>query len=344
MQPITDLAASWYIAVESKALGKKPKPIDLFGEPLVAWRDKEGHPIVMKRYCSHMGANLATGQVIDGELQCPFHHWRYDKIGQCISIPDVENIPPAACQKTYVTVERYGFIWAWYGSKIPQFSLPEFIASEDKPQDYMPASHFTWSINTRIRRLLENSYDYSHFAPVHGLRNIKGPSQCALLNNQEPQQKNKLFISDHAWFGVSIETHFKTDYDIVSRAITRILDLYFETTTIVVNGWPSGNVTTIVFQGKEKLKIMVASTPVSNLQTIVHVLVKVKKTGQFWLDMIYRIMFDWQTRTSGTEDAFIWNNMNIDKGGTYVKHDQLVLKFREFYQKWVNNVESIDIS
>lgn len=57
------LAASWYIAMHSKLLTKKPKAIELFGRTLVAWRDKTDKPVIMERYCSHMGMGCVTAQV-----------------------------------------------------------------------------------------------------------------------------------------------------------------------------------------------------------------------------------------------------------------------------------------
>jgi nitrite reductase (NADH) small subunit/3-phenylpropionate/trans-cinnamate dioxygenase ferredoxin subunit len=34
--------------------------------------------------CPHMGASLADGRLLGGELQCSWHEWRYDRAtGQC---------------------------------------------------------------------------------------------------------------------------------------------------------------------------------------------------------------------------------------------------------------------
>jgi aminopyrrolnitrin oxygenase len=86
-----NLAASWYVAMYSKDLGKKPKAIELFGQSLVAWRDQNGQPVIIDRYCSHRGTSLAIGQVKDGCIQCPFHHWRYDNSGNCVFIFELDH-------------------------------------------------------------------------------------------------------------------------------------------------------------------------------------------------------------------------------------------------------------
>ncbi|MBG1270190.1 Rieske 2Fe-2S domain-containing protein [Nostoc sp. WHI] len=161
-----NLAASWYVAMPSKDLGKKLKQIELFGRQLVAWRDQNGQPVLMEAYCSHMGASLALGKITDDCIQCPFHHWRYDNSGNCVSIPDIENVPPTARQVTYNTAEKYGYIWVWYGSVTPLFPLPEFSAAEDEKHNYMP-----WRIRvntkTTVRRVLENIYDHYHIIALH---------------------------------------------------------------------------------------------------------------------------------------------------------------------------------
>jgi phenylpropionate dioxygenase-like ring-hydroxylating dioxygenase large terminal subunit len=109
----------------------------------------------MERYCLHMGASLAIGKVQEGCIQCPFHHWRFDNSGQCAFIPEVDHFPPTARQSVYSTVERYGYIWVWYGSQIPLFSLPEFPPAEDERDDYMP---FRFALNTKTTTLQDCSY------------------------------------------------------------------------------------------------------------------------------------------------------------------------------------------
>jgi len=334
---LMDLPASWYVAIESKALAKKPKAIELFGQPLVAWRDQQGHPIIMQRYCSHMGASLGIGKVIDGCIQCPFHHWRYDNSGHCISIPNIDNIPQTARQVIYVTTEKYGYIWVWYGSQMPLFPLPEFFATENEKHNYIPASRFTLNTKTTALRLLENAYDYAHFVPVHDLKVIKEPVKSTLLK-LHPEKQNELLIPNEAWFGALIEVQLKGYTGIVS-AILHALGLKFEKMTLLVNSWPSGHVVKTLFQDEEKLKLMIATTPVDEINTIAHISLMVKKPSNFWLSIPYYILFSFQPKASALEDLPVWNTMKPNGGGSYIKHDHLILKFRELYENWVDKGE-----
>ncbi|MBG1272009.1 Rieske 2Fe-2S domain-containing protein [Nostoc sp. WHI] len=196
-----NLAASWYVAMRSKELGKKLKAIQLFGQDLVAWRDKNGTPVIMERYCSHMGASLAIGELKDGCIQCPFHHWQYDNEGNCVSIPDIENIPPTAHQATYVTQERYGYIWVWYGTSSPLFPLPEFAPMESEKHNYMPW-YFTLNTKTTVKQVLENISDYSHIAALHNFPQTS--IKLTSLDDQHSPQEFQALVEKKAWYGTLV--------------------------------------------------------------------------------------------------------------------------------------------
>lgn len=320
-----NLAAGWYIAMESKDLGKKPKAIELFGLPLVAWRDQTAHPAIMQRHCSHMGASLAMGKIVNGCIQCPYHHWRYDASGKCISIPEVEYIPKTAGQISYVTAERYGYIWVWYGSQNPLFALPEFSAAEEQRYNYIPA-RFVYTTKTTVLRLSENAFDYHHLIALHGQK-ISGPIQLTLLNNQHLDQHSNLPVQKEVWFGALVEfpvPHFSS----VSAGVLRMR----------VDSWPGGHMATAFADGKERLRSLVCLAPVAENKTIAHILLMVKKTGNPLLDILSYLMFHWRHHTNFAQDMDVWKNMNLDIDGVYTKHDLAILKYREFYQRWVDKV------
>jgi len=331
-----NLATSWYIAMRSKALGKKPLAIELFGQPLVAWRDQKGHPVIMERYCSHLGASLAIGEVREGYIQCPFHHWRYDHSGQCVSIPEIDHIPPTACQATYVTAERYGYIWVWYGSPTPLFPLPEFPAAENERHNYMPL-RVTFNTNTTVRRVMENIYDHYHIVALHDLK-VADSIQLTLLDDQHSAQQSKLPIKKEAWFGALTEVRIKRYLGPIG-AVAQALGLKAEVLTLREDGWPSGHLVTGFINGEERFKVLSGITPVAENKTTWQVLLMVKKTGKFWLDIPYYVVFGWQSKSSTAQDIPVWNTLKPDGGGTYVKHDRVLLKFRDFYQSWVDKAE-----
>ncbi len=337
---IMDLAASWYIAMRSKELKKKPKAIELFSQPLVAWRDQEGNPVIMERFCAHMGASLALGKLKDGCVQCPFHHWKFDSTGKCVSIPEIDKIPVTARQRTYVTAERYGFIWIWYGTETPLFSLPEFPPVESEKQNYIPL-RVVFDAQTTVCRVLENPYDQSHIVGLHQLKTTV-PVQLTILDTQNYEQPKKLPIEKEAWLGVVIEAHLQRYIGPVSWLV-QAFGLKTEKFTLKIDSWPTGHLATILINGKEVYKSLSGIIPVNENKVVWDSIYTIKKTGNFILDLLYYVLFGYQTAVGAAEDVPIWNTLNQNKGGAYVKTDRGVLKFREFYQHWVDRVESTSI-
>ena len=334
---VMNLAASWYIAMLSKDLGKKPIAIELFGGPLVAWRDQKGHPVIMEPYCSHLGASLAIGKVVDGCIQCPFHHWRYDGSGQCVWAPEVDHIPPTARQATYVTIERYGCIWVWYGSQTPLFPLPECSAAGGERHNYMPL-RFVYNTKTTVRRLVENACDYYHVITLHA-QGVTGSIQLTLLNDQHTAQQREAPIQKEAWFGALIQYPLKS---YVGRLgpVVQALGISAKAFTARVDAWPGGTIVTNFTDAEERLTLLFCATPVADNKTTAHFLVMIRKTGNFLLDILYFCLFSLQAKIAfGAEDIPVFNNLKSDAGGVYVKHDRGILKFREFHQRWVDKVE-----
>nr|AIJ28538.1 aminopyrrolnitrin oxidase PrnD-like Rieske oxygenase [Fischerella sp. ATCC 43239]APZ79580.1 FilB3 [Fischerella sp. TAU] len=336
-----NLAASWYIAMKSKEVGKKPQAIELFGRPLVAWRDQAGKAVIMERFCSHLGASLAIGQLVDGCIQCPFHHWRYDNSGVCVHIPKVatpvtDQIPATARQQTYVTQEKYGYIWVWYGTAHPLFDLPKFdVAESDNKHKYMPY-RFSFTVKTSARRVMENVFDHQHLVTLHGMA-VNGQIGLTLLNERDVEP-DKLSISKEAWFGCTMEAEIKSYMS--AGSIAKALGLDIETVSSHSDCWPSGSLGKFIFNGQQKFELLIGITPISENQTIWHVLILIKKTGNLWLDLLSYIAFGLQTNITTLQDKPIFNTMSADTGKAFIKSDEAVLKFRQFYQTWVAKVQS----
>ena len=331
-----NLTASWYIAMPSKELGKKPKAIELFAQPLVAWRDEKGNPVIMERFCSHMGASLALGEIKESCLQCPFHHWQYNNSGKCVSIPEIDQIPSTARQAIHITQERYGYIWIWYGTQTPLFPLPEFPAAEDK-QHYIPVA-LSFNAKTTVLQILENAYDYRHGVTVHKVPLTS--TKVTLLDELPPGvgEPNELRTKNPAWYSILIESKMKK-YGGLIGLLAKVLGLSFETTKGRVDSWPSGHLGSFSNDGKEAYSMLQGVTPVGENNTTGHFLFAIKRTGFFLLDILFYAIFSWQNKIIFAQDIPIWNTQNDDMGGAYVKHDRPVLKLREFYQSWVDKVE-----
>ena len=337
----TRVAASWYVAMRSDALKDKPTELTLFGRPCVAWRGTTGRAVVMDRHCAHLGANLADGQIKDGCIQCPFHHWRYDEQGQCVHIPGhseavsrLEPVPRGARQPTLVTAERYGYVWVWYGSPQPLHPLPEIAAADVDNSGFMHV-HFAFETTTAVLRIVENFYDAQHATPVHALP--ISAFELKLFDDWRPWPEVESLARAGAWFGAGID--FTVDrYFGPLGMLSRALGLNMSQMNLHFDGYPGGCVMTVALDGDAKYKLLQCVTPVSEGKNIMHMLISIKKVGGALRRATDFVLFGLQTRQAAGYDVKIWNGMKPDGGGAYSKYDKLVLKYRAFYRGWVDRV------
>ncbi|KYF52562.1 Rieske 2Fe-2S domain-containing protein [Sorangium sp. So ce854] len=339
----TDVAASWYVAMRSTDLKREPAALKMFGQPLVAWRDGSGRPVIMHRYCSHQGASLAEGKVVDGHIQCPFHHWQFDNTGACALIPGhstlvrrLEPIPRTARQSTYVTCERYGYIWVWYGTKTPLFSLPELPGADEGQQDGHMCLRFAYETRTSVLRIVENFYDAQHAAPVHELP-ISSFSLGALDDPRQSKLDVEALAGAGAWFGGEMEFHVDRYFGIMG-VVSRLLGLQMSKMSLRFDGYPGGCIMTVLIDDEEKYKLLQCVTPVDKDETRLHVLITIKKDSSLLRSASNYVLFGLQTKVAAGYDVAIWNAMKSNGGGAYIKYDQLVLKYRAFYRSWVDKV------
>jgi len=170
----------WYAVAESREV-KPGKPLGLRrgGEDLVFWRERDEKIVVMRDRCPHRSAQLSLGKIVQGEIECPFHGFRYDSTGALTLSPaNGRNGPkPSIFQcGTKVARELHGLIWLWNGDPQPDYPpLPWFDDLEG----------FTWSSfqvhwDTDHTRVIEGMLDVSHLPFVHS-RTI-GPGRKTLVN------------------------------------------------------------------------------------------------------------------------------------------------------------------
>jgi len=110
------LENQWHVVARSEDVSaERPTAVRLLGEDLVLWRDGSGGIHAWKDYCGHRGARLSLGCVKKGEIECPYHGWRYDGQGDCTLVPaHPDRHAPASDRLIFkhYAEERYGYVWA----------------------------------------------------------------------------------------------------------------------------------------------------------------------------------------------------------------------------------------
>lgn len=160
------LRACWHPVAYSTEICDGPYSSRLLGEQIALWRNAEGEMQAVADLCIHRGTALSIGRVVDGDIMCPYHGWRFRGDGACTLIPQRENphnIPAKARVKAYCAQERYGIVWValdeprWDLPEIPEFDQPEYHIVSTGP--------YEWDADAS--RQLENFTDFGHFPWVH---------------------------------------------------------------------------------------------------------------------------------------------------------------------------------
>ncbi|MEJ2417260.1 MAG: aromatic ring-hydroxylating dioxygenase subunit alpha [Exilibacterium sp.] len=164
-QPIN--SRFWYPIIDASELSEKPHAIKLFGINIVLWTDAEGLPVAAEDKCVHRFAKLSQGQVVDGEIQCPYHGWRYNNRGQCVAIPQLDEgeTPNKNCRlKLFLCRLRYGLVWICIADD-PLVDIPQIDEAENSIFRRIGVPTHSWPCGAL--NAIENIFDNAHHHFVH---------------------------------------------------------------------------------------------------------------------------------------------------------------------------------
>lgn len=158
----------WYVVLESNEVKDKPVGVTRMGEKLVFWRNAKGKVQAAVDRCPHRGVALSVGAIEHDHLQCPFHGFEFDSTGACVLLPANGRdgvIPNKMRLNTYPTHEAHGYIWIWWGSRVPEnHQPPEFF-------DNLDGTYFHASVqdpwDAHYSRVIENQLDVVHLPFIH---------------------------------------------------------------------------------------------------------------------------------------------------------------------------------
>ena len=166
----------WHPVALGASVADAPLAALLLGEPLVLWREAGGVVKAWADRCPHRGARLSMGCVRGGQLECPYHGWRFDRVGQVVRVPALPGfVPPSSHHATvFDTVERYGLVWVRLSSG-GETAPPAFAASMAEPPAFAAEGEprlrklncGPYDVATSAPRIVENFLDMAHFGFVH---------------------------------------------------------------------------------------------------------------------------------------------------------------------------------
>ena len=167
---VARMTNQWFIVAMSRELGDAPIARMLMGTPLVVFRDGDGKPGALLDRCPHRNVPLSLGSVEEGQLQCAYHGWRFDRVGACKLIPslcgDARTIEAKGRRaSSYPALELDGFIWVYATPGEMPESLP-YRFPNINARGYTTTRDQVFAEST-MHAAIENALDVPHTAFLH---------------------------------------------------------------------------------------------------------------------------------------------------------------------------------
>lgn len=234
----------WYPVMPKTKLSQEPQGFELLGQKIVLWLDEAGQAVVAGDRCCHRSAQLSKGKVVDGNIVCPYHGWRFNSEGVCVKVPqlsDSSQIPKTYQINTYLCQERYGYIWVCLGEPLNQ--IPEIAEAREPNFRLIPEFYETW--NCAGLRVMENEFDLAHPTFVH---TTTFGSEDHPIPNSIDIQETDYGLTGKATLGVVNPEQQQKNLKMDAGVTTRILDLdwYLPFTCKLRINYPNGLVHIIV--------------------------------------------------------------------------------------------------
>lgn len=159
----------WYVIAESSELKKNNVLArKVLNEPLVLFREKSGHPVVLPDRCLHRSMPLSCGKVQKGRLICPYHGWVYDEKGEVVDMPAEGGV----CRRekklkttSYLCTETQGYIYVCL-EKNRFTPLKPFYLSYCEKKGFK-SLRFRHQFKNTVVNCVENFINVPHTAYVH---------------------------------------------------------------------------------------------------------------------------------------------------------------------------------
>lgn len=157
---MSDFADQWVAVALANEIGRKPKRILVDGSPVVLFRTRDGVAALADR-CPHRVMALSAGRIIDGDIECPYHGWRFNGDGKCTAIPGLLDKLPHVRTPAYRLMEREGALFVSAGNP-EQVPYVHCMEGED-----VVVRHVRSSAQSTVVDVAENILDATHTHFTH---------------------------------------------------------------------------------------------------------------------------------------------------------------------------------
>jgi nitrite reductase/ring-hydroxylating ferredoxin subunit len=172
----------------SSQLTDLPLAIRIFGEDLVAFRDRSGRIGVLHRHCCHRGASLEYGVIQERGIRCCYHGMQFDVDGTLLDVPTEPDrgarLKKTVAQGAYPAIERDGLVFSYLG---PADTVPPFCEWDAfEKYDDVRLVPFLNTYPCNWLQVTENIADQLHTATLHQPGKVLYGGQPPAALNVEP--------------------------------------------------------------------------------------------------------------------------------------------------------------
>lgn len=158
---------AWQPIAMTSEVEAAPVALRVLGEDLVLFRDKSGRLGLLHKHCSHRGASLEYGVIMEQGISCCYHGWHFDVDGRILDTPAE---PPDSQIKhrlrhgAYPVAESDGLIFAWMGPPDAMTPLPVYDTWRIAGTNAVP---FSIEMPCNWLQIYENTQDPVHVVYLH---------------------------------------------------------------------------------------------------------------------------------------------------------------------------------
>jgi chlorophyllide a oxygenase len=167
-----ELKDFWYPLEFTRSLDTNTLvPLDLFDESWVLFRNDQKKPSCIKDSCAHRACPLSLGKIINGEVSCAYHGWKFNGQGKCTAMPSTVYIKGVTVQ-TLPCMNVDGLIWVYPGDGEKIGHVPTRIT--EPPVGYNIHAELILDVPVEHGLLIENLLDLAHAPFTHTSTFAKG--------------------------------------------------------------------------------------------------------------------------------------------------------------------------
>ena len=164
---MTFIRNAWYVAAWDSEVDRSPLARTICGIPVVLYRKLDGAIVAMRDACPHRLLPLSMGIKEGDSIRCKYHGLKIGPDGVAEEMPlKTDPVNTRICAETFVTAERYRFVWLWVGDKAR--ADPALIP------DLWPCEADGWTFDggyypmqCDYRLVIDNLMDLTHETHVH---------------------------------------------------------------------------------------------------------------------------------------------------------------------------------